>query len=68
TKLRSDWVMPSFLAIVVYVAFLMSYTWETLTLTTIGFFLTLPFSARAWKRHEAADAAALAVSETPAAS
>ncbi len=60
TKLRSDWVMPTFLFIVVYVAFLMSYTWETLTLTTIAFFITLPFSARAWKRFEAADAAALA--------
>lgn len=58
TKLRSDWVMPTFLFIVVYVAFLMSYTWETLTLTTIAFFITLPFSARAWKRFEAADAAA----------
>eukprot|EP01133_Synstelium_polycarpum_P030613 gene30613-38074_t len=46
TKLRSDWVMPSFLFIVVYVAFLMSYTWQTLTLTTVGFFLSLPFSAR----------------------
>lgn len=56
TKLRSDWVMPTFLFIVVYVAFLMSYTWETLTLTTIAFFLTLPFSYRAWKRYEAADA------------
>ncbi|MBZ3691097.1 CDP-diacylglycerol--serine O-phosphatidyltransferase [Phyllobacterium sp. R2-JL] len=64
TKLRSDWVMPSFLFIVVYVAFLMSYTWQTLTLTTVGFFLSLPFSARAWKRHEAADAAAAAVSES----
>ncbi|MHC1549564.1 CDP-diacylglycerol--serine O-phosphatidyltransferase [Phyllobacterium sp. K27] len=58
TKLRSDWVMPTFLFIVVYVAFLMSYTWETLTLTTIAFFLTLPFSYRAWKRYESADAAA----------
>ncbi|MDA4630041.1 hypothetical protein NZA98_02740, partial [Escherichia coli] len=70
TKLRSDWVMPSFLFIVVYVAFLMSYTWQTLTLTTIGFFLSLPFSARAWMRHEAADAASaaesVAGSETPA--
>jgi CDP-diacylglycerol---serine O-phosphatidyltransferase len=65
TKLRSDWVMPTFLFIVVYVAFLMSYTWQTLTLTTIAFFITLPFSARAWKRFEAADAraAAAAVAE-----
>ena len=58
TKLRSEWVMPTFLFIVVYVAFLMSYTWQTLTLTTIVFFVSLPFSARAWKRFEAADAAA----------
>lgn len=58
TKLRSEWVMPTFLFIVVYVAFLMSYTWETLTLTTIAFFVSLPISARAWKRFEAADAAA----------
>ncbi len=63
TKLRSDWVMPTFLFIVVYVAFLMSYTWETLTLTAIGFFLTLPLSYRAWKRYEAADAAASGLSE-----
>lgn len=59
TKLRSDWVMPTFLFIVVYVAFLMSYTWETLTLTTIAFFLTLPFSYKAWKRYEAADAVSI---------
>jgi CDP-diacylglycerol--serine O-phosphatidyltransferase len=63
TKLRSDWVMPTFLFIVVYVAFLMSYTWQTLTLTTIAFFITLPFSARAWKRFEAADATAAAAAE-----
>ena len=64
TRLRSDWVMPTFLFIVVYVAFLMSYTWQTLTLTTIAFFITLPFSARAWKRYEAADRAALANAES----
>jgi CDP-diacylglycerol--serine O-phosphatidyltransferase len=64
TRLRSDWVMPTFLFIVVYVAFLMSYTWQTLTLTTIAFFITLPFSARAWKRYEAADRAALADAES----
>jgi CDP-diacylglycerol---serine O-phosphatidyltransferase len=63
TRLRSDWVMPTFLFIVVYVAFLMSYTWQTLTLTAIAFFISLPFSARAWKRYEAADRAALANAE-----
>jgi CDP-diacylglycerol--serine O-phosphatidyltransferase len=64
TRLRSDWVMPTFLFIVVYVAFLMSYTWQTLTLTAIAFFISLPFSARAWKRYEAADRAALADAES----
>ena len=64
TRLRSDWVMPTFLFIVVYVAFLMSYTWQTLTLTAIAFFISLPFSARAWKRYEAADRAALANAES----
>ena len=64
TKLRSDWVMPTLLFIVVYVAFLMSYTWQTLTLTTLAFFITLPFSAKAWKRYEAADRAALANAES----
>ena len=64
TRLRSDWVMPTFLFIVVYVAFLMSYTWQTLTLTAIAFFISLPFSARAWKRYEAADRTALAEAES----
>ena len=59
----SDVVFPAFLFIVVYVAFLMSYTWETLTLTTIAFFLTLPFSYKAWRRFEAADAAAAVSAE-----
>ncbi|MCO4319768.1 CDP-diacylglycerol--serine O-phosphatidyltransferase [Phyllobacterium sp. 21LDTY02-6] len=64
-RLRSEWVMPTFLFIVGYVAFLMSYTWETLTLTTIAFFLLLPLSYRAWRRYEAADAAALAAKDAP---
>jgi len=47
---RRDLVMPFILAAVVYVSLLMSFTWETLTLTAIGYLVSLPFGARAWSR------------------
>lgn len=47
---RRDLVMPFILVAVVYVSLLMSFTWETLTLTAIGYLATLPFGARAWSR------------------
>jgi phosphatidylserine synthase len=36
-KVRRDLVMPFILVAVVYVSLLMSFTWETLTLTAIGY-------------------------------
>ncbi|MBX8814533.1 CDP-diacylglycerol--serine O-phosphatidyltransferase, partial [Ochrobactrum sp. MR34] len=39
-----------------YAGFLMSFTWQTLTLTALGYLLFLPFSALAWKRRFAAEA------------
>ena len=47
---RRDLVMPFILAAVVYVSLLMSFTWETLTVTAIAYLGTLPFGARAWSR------------------
>ena len=47
---RRDLVMPFILVAVVYVSLLMSFTWETLTLTALGYLETLPFGARAWSR------------------
>tara|TARA_R110002020_G_scaffold364263_3_gene576589 strand:- start:5536 stop:6423 length:888 start_codon:yes stop_codon:yes gene_type:complete len=47
---RRDLVMPFILIAVVYVSLLMSFTWETLTLTAIAYLATLPFGARAWSR------------------
>ncbi|MDP2122064.1 MAG: CDP-diacylglycerol--serine O-phosphatidyltransferase [Hoeflea sp.] len=47
---RRDLVMPFILGAVVYVSLLMSFTWETLTLTALGYLATLPFGARAWSR------------------
>ena len=38
------------LAVVLYVATLMSFTWETMAFTAVGYLLTLPFGMRAWQR------------------
>lgn len=47
---RRDLVMPFILIAVVYVSLLMSFTWETLTLTAIAYLASLPFGARAWSK------------------
>lgn len=47
---RRDLVMPFILVAVVYVSLLMSFTWETLTLTALAYLASLPFGARAWSR------------------
>ncbi|KJS12118.1 MAG: CDP-diacylglycerol--serine O-phosphatidyltransferase [Hoeflea sp. BRH_c9] len=47
---RRDLVMPFILVAVVYVSLLMSFTWETLTVTAIAYLVSLPFGARAWSR------------------
>ena len=55
---RRHIVMPLILCVVVYVAFLMSFTWQTLSLTALAYLAFLPFSLAAWNRREAADRAA----------
>ena len=42
--------MPFILLVVLYVALLMSFTWEVLAVTSIAYLLTLPFGARQWIR------------------
>ncbi|GGA92831.1 CDP-diacylglycerol--serine O-phosphatidyltransferase [Brucella endophytica] len=54
---RRDAVMPLILGVVLYVAFLMSYTWQTLALTAIAYLAFLPFSVAAWRKRMAAEAA-----------
>ncbi|ACM36049.1 MULTISPECIES: CDP-alcohol phosphatidyltransferase family protein [Rhizobium/Agrobacterium group] len=49
-KVRRDLVLPLTIAVVLYVALLMSFTWEVLSVTVIVYLLSLPFGARAWKR------------------
>lgn len=60
SRIRRDRVMPLILLVVLYVALLMSYTWEMLTVTVLAYFVLIPLSLRAWKRRYAADAMAIA--------
>ncbi|MGV8939527.1 MAG: CDP-alcohol phosphatidyltransferase family protein [Allorhizobium sp.] len=48
--IRRDLVLPAILAVVLYVALLMSFTWEVLSVTVLLYLLSLPFGARAWRK------------------
>lgn len=50
SRIRRDLVLPMILGVVLYVALLMSFTWEVLSLTVLGYILSLPFGARSWHR------------------
>lgn len=56
-RIRRDFVMPMMLGIVLYVALLFSYTWHTMAATAAAYLAFLPFSARAYGRREAKEAA-----------
>ncbi len=49
-RVRRDLVFPLMLVIVLYVALLMTFTWETMAATTVLYIVSLPFGARAWRR------------------
>jgi CDP-diacylglycerol---serine O-phosphatidyltransferase len=48
--IRRENALPFILVVVVYVALLMSYTWQVLAATSILYLCTLPFGARAWMK------------------
>ncbi len=50
SRIRRDLVLPMILGVVLYVALLMSFTFEVLSLTVLAYLLSLPFGARAWHR------------------
>ncbi|WP_102957890.1 CDP-alcohol phosphatidyltransferase family protein [Mangrovicella endophytica] len=52
-RVRRDLVMPVILAFVLYVALLLSFFWETLTLTAVAYFVSIIFSVRAYNRRAA---------------
>ena len=49
-RIRRDFVLPAMLAVVLYVALLMSYTWEIMVLTVFAYLASLPFGYRAWEK------------------
>lgn len=50
SRIRRDFVLPVMLVVVIYVATLMSFTWETMVVTVALYLASLPFGARAWYR------------------
>jgi CDP-diacylglycerol--serine O-phosphatidyltransferase len=50
SRVRRDLVLPMMLGVVLYVALLMSYTWEVMVVTVVAYLLSLPFGARKWRR------------------
>ncbi|MCV3738467.1 CDP-diacylglycerol--serine O-phosphatidyltransferase [Rhizobium sp. TRM96647] len=50
SRIRRDFVLPVMLVVVIYVATLMSFTWETMVVTVAIYLVSLPFGARAWYR------------------
>ena len=54
-RIRRDLVFPLMLVIVLYVALLMTYTWETMTASTVLYLVSLPFGARAWRKRYGAE-------------
>jgi CDP-diacylglycerol--serine O-phosphatidyltransferase len=48
--IRRENALPFILGVVVYVALLMSFTWEVLAATSVLYLCTIPFGARAWNR------------------
>ncbi|QCI98227.1 CDP-diacylglycerol--serine O-phosphatidyltransferase [Agrobacterium larrymoorei] len=50
SRIRRDLVLPAILIVVLYVALLMSFTWEVLVVTVAAYLTFLPFSARIWHK------------------
>ncbi len=50
SRMRRDLVLPAMLGVVIYVALLMSFTWEVMVFTVCAYLISLPFGARKWKR------------------
>lgn len=59
-RVQPEMVLPIFVVAVLFVALLLSYPWEVLTVTTLAYLCGLPFSALSYRRFQKRDAAALA--------
>jgi CDP-diacylglycerol--serine O-phosphatidyltransferase len=57
-RIRRDLVLPLFVLVVLVVALLLSFPWQTMTVLSLVYIASLPLSWRAYQRRLAADAAA----------
>jgi CDP-diacylglycerol--serine O-phosphatidyltransferase len=60
-RIRRDLVLPLFVVVVLVVAFLLSFPWQTMTVLSLVYLASLPLSWRAFHRRMKADAAVGAV-------
>jgi CDP-diacylglycerol--serine O-phosphatidyltransferase len=68
-RVRPELVLPVFVVVVLFVALLISYPWQVLTICVILYLCFLPVGVRSYREHErkdAAAAAAAAAGEAPA--
>jgi CDP-diacylglycerol---serine O-phosphatidyltransferase len=65
-RVRPDMVLPIFVAVVLFVALLISYPWQVLTVSTLAYLASLPFGWLSYRRLERADAEAEAAAAAPA--
>ncbi|AMC13407.1 CDP-diacylglycerol--serine O-phosphatidyltransferase [Liberibacter crescens] len=49
-NIRRDLVLPAILSAVIYIALIMSFTWEVLTVSVFIYIILLPLSAHSWKK------------------
>ena len=52
-RVPGDVILPSLLLATVYVALLLTFTWETLTVSALAYFLSMPFGISAFKKRVA---------------
>jgi CDP-diacylglycerol---serine O-phosphatidyltransferase len=56
-RVPGNWILPLLLSATIYVALLLTFTWEMLTLTAFAYLATLPFGYRAFHKRLTAQAA-----------
>ena len=47
---RRDYVVPMILFVVLYIGLLLSFFWETLTVSTLLYFASIPLAIRSYRR------------------
>ncbi len=65
TRVPPEMVLPVFVVVVLFVALLVSYPWQILTIGTVAYLAALPLSWMSYRNYQRADAEAAAAPATP---